>query len=116
MVEVLNQTFDTTTFASISGTAGKYLNIVGIYIVNNSTDPATNETPTFVFDDDFVVLYGDSTAGLFLRGDGGDWGLPMTDDIDEPYFKSLATGAGFIITSSTGARISGSIWYYLSDT
>ena len=117
MTEVLCKTFDTTTNATISGTADKYLNIVGIYVCNNETNPATDVSITFVFTDDTIILYGDSTGGLALRGDGGDWGLPVNEEsVGDPYFKSLTTNAGFFIANVQAIRMSGAIWYYFSDT
>ena len=117
MNEILCKTFDTTANDSISGIAGKYLNIAGIYAVNNETNSAAGVSITFVFTDDTVILYGDSAAGLFLRGNGGDWGLPVNEEsVTDPYFKSQTAGAGFLILNVQSRRISGAIWYYFSDT
>lgn len=117
MTDVLCKTFDTTSNMTITGTAGKYLNIAGMYVCNNETTPLTIMSVSFIFTDDSIILYGDSSGGLALRGDGGDWGLPVNDEsVTDPYFKSAGTGAGFFIANVQSMRMAGAIWYYFSDT
>lgn len=101
----------------ISSTAGKKINIVGLSIFNNESTTGNYQLPTFEFIIGFDVVFlfsDDDTSGLFLR-EGQSYHLHMTrDSINFPYFVS-GTAAKLWMVNSFARRVSGIIYYYLSD-